>query len=206
MPMPSDIGAIDLMIGFPAEDARRHYDFMKANLKDEASAEMEFPAEYMFKEVPNHKEPEDDAIGITLGEMDKHGVAMGMVGLGSDVSKRAVRRAPRPLRRQHRGRPQRHRQGRPPHPHGPRGARHQGRDHVPVGLQPAGAGERPPLLPDLPGLHRPGPADRGQRRHRRAPPAERTSRTSCTSTRSVTTSPSWSSSCATAPSRGRSWR
>ncbi len=90
MPMPSDIGAIDLMIGFPAEDARRHYDFMKANLKDEASAEMEFPAEYMFKEVPNHKEPEDDAIGITLGAMDACGVAMGMVGLGSEVSKRAV--------------------------------------------------------------------------------------------------------------------
>ena len=67
MPMPSDIGVIDLMIGFPAEDARRHYDFMKANLRDEASAEMEFPAEYMFKEVPNHKEPEDDAVGITLG-------------------------------------------------------------------------------------------------------------------------------------------
>ena len=52
MTMPSDIGVIDLMIGFPAEDARRHYDYMKANLKDEASAEMEFPAEYMFKDVP----------------------------------------------------------------------------------------------------------------------------------------------------------
>ena len=52
MPMPGDIGAIDLMIGFPAEDARRHYDYMKANFKDEASAEMEFPAEYMFKDVP----------------------------------------------------------------------------------------------------------------------------------------------------------
>ena len=77
MPMPSDIGAIDLMIGFPAEDARRHYDYMKANFKDEASAEMEFPAEYMFKDVPNHKEPEDDAIAITLGEMDKYGVGHG---------------------------------------------------------------------------------------------------------------------------------
>ena len=94
MTMPSDIGAIDLMIGFPAEDARRHYDFMKANLKDEASAEMEFPAEYMFKEVPNHKEPEDDAIGITLAAMDACGVAMGMVGLGSEVSKRAVAEHP----------------------------------------------------------------------------------------------------------------
>jgi uncharacterized protein len=90
MTMPTDIGVIDLMIGFPAEDARRHYDFMKANLKDEGSAEMEFPAEYMFKEVPNHKEPEDDAVGITLREMDEYGVAMGLIGVGAEVSRRAL--------------------------------------------------------------------------------------------------------------------
>jgi len=90
MPMPSDIGAIDLMIGFPAEDARRHYDYMKANFKDEASVDMEFPAEYMFKDVPNHKEPEDDAIAITLGEMDKYGVAMAMTSCSPDVNQRAL--------------------------------------------------------------------------------------------------------------------
>jgi predicted TIM-barrel fold metal-dependent hydrolase len=94
MTMPSDIGAIDLMIGFPAEDARRHYDFMKANLRDEASSEMEFPGEYMFKDIPNHKEPEGDAVGITLAAMDRCGVAMGMVGMGSAVSKRAVAEHP----------------------------------------------------------------------------------------------------------------
>ena len=94
MPMPSDIGAIDLMIGFPAEDARRHYDYMKANFKDEASAEMEFPAEYMFKDVPNHKEPEDDAIAITLGEMDKYGVAMAMTSCRPDVNQRALSEHP----------------------------------------------------------------------------------------------------------------
>src|SRR5690606_2603909 len=74
MPMPTDVGVVDLMIGFPAEDARRHFDFMKANLKDAESAEMEFPAEYMFKQVPNHKEPDADAVAITLGEMDRYGV------------------------------------------------------------------------------------------------------------------------------------
>jgi predicted TIM-barrel fold metal-dependent hydrolase len=90
MSMPTDVGVIDLMIGFPAEDARRHYDFMKANLRDAGSAEMEFPAEYMFKEVPNHKEPEADAVGITLGEMDKYGIDKGLVGLGAEVSQRAL--------------------------------------------------------------------------------------------------------------------
>jgi predicted TIM-barrel fold metal-dependent hydrolase len=88
--MPTDVGVIDLMIGFPAEDARRHYDFMRANLKDEGSAEMEFPAEYMFKEVPNHKEPDDDAVAITLGEMDRYGIDKGLVGLGPGVAKQAL--------------------------------------------------------------------------------------------------------------------
>ena len=45
-------------------------------------------------------------------------------------------------------------------------ARHQGGDDVPGRLQPAGAGERPPLLPDLPDVHRPRHPDRVQRRHR----------------------------------------
>jgi predicted TIM-barrel fold metal-dependent hydrolase len=90
MAMPTDIGVVDLMIGFPAEDARRHYDFMKANLKDAGSADMEFPAEYMFKEVPNHKEPESDAVAITLAEMDRYGIDKGLVGVGADVTKRAL--------------------------------------------------------------------------------------------------------------------
>jgi predicted TIM-barrel fold metal-dependent hydrolase len=88
--MPTDVGVVDLMIGFPAEDARRHYDFMKANLKDAESAEMEFPAEYMFKQVPNHKEPDDDAVAITLAEMDRFGIDKGLVGLGPGASKQAL--------------------------------------------------------------------------------------------------------------------
>jgi hypothetical protein len=67
---------------------------MKANFKDAASAEMEFPAEYMFKDVPNHKEPEDDAIAITLGEMDKYGVAMAMTSCSPDVNQRALSEHP----------------------------------------------------------------------------------------------------------------
>jgi len=94
MPMPTDIGVIDLMMGFPAENARRHYDFMKANLRDAESAEMEFPAEYMFKEVPNHKEPEEDAIAIALGEMDKYGIDRSLVGIGGEVTVRALAEHP----------------------------------------------------------------------------------------------------------------
>ena len=53
MPMPTDIGVIDLMIGFPEADRRHHYDFLRANLRDHESLDdFEFPAQYMFKNVP----------------------------------------------------------------------------------------------------------------------------------------------------------
>jgi predicted TIM-barrel fold metal-dependent hydrolase len=92
--MPGDIGVIDLMLGFPSADARRHYDFMRKALRDEESGRMEFPAEYMFKQVPNYVEEGQDPVEVTLGEMDKHGIDVGLVGIGADVTKRALRDHP----------------------------------------------------------------------------------------------------------------
>jgi predicted TIM-barrel fold metal-dependent hydrolase len=88
--MPTDIGVIDLMIGFPSADARRHYDFLKTQLRDEESSRMEFPAEYMFKGVPNYVDEGQDPVEVTLAAMDEHGVAMGLVGIGAEVTKRAL--------------------------------------------------------------------------------------------------------------------
>jgi uncharacterized protein len=92
--MPGDIGVIDLMLGFPSADARRHYDFMRKALRDEESGRMEFPAEYMFKQVPNYVEEGQDPVEVTLGEMDKYGIDVGLVGIGADVTKRALRDHP----------------------------------------------------------------------------------------------------------------
>ena len=50
MAMPGDIGIVDTMIGFPADDFKM-YDFIRAQLKD-PSAKFDFPVEYMFKNVP----------------------------------------------------------------------------------------------------------------------------------------------------------
>jgi predicted TIM-barrel fold metal-dependent hydrolase len=94
MTMPRDIGAVDLMIGFPAADARRHYDFMQPQLHDAESKDMEFPAEYMFKEVPNQLDEGADPVSVALGEMDKYGVAIGLIGLGGDLAKRALKEHP----------------------------------------------------------------------------------------------------------------
>jgi predicted TIM-barrel fold metal-dependent hydrolase len=94
MPMPTDVGVVDLMIGFPSGQARRHYDFMQSQLHDAASRAMEFPAEYMFKQVPNRLDEGQDPVEVTLGEMDRFGVAIGLVGLGGGVSARALKEHP----------------------------------------------------------------------------------------------------------------
>ena len=82
MGMPDGIGAIDLMIGFPAADMAKQYAFITQQTKDRQSKEeFEFPAEYMFKNSPDKVLEKDDPIGTTLREMDKWGVERGMIGV-----------------------------------------------------------------------------------------------------------------------------
>lgn len=88
---PADVGAVDLMIGFPSAQARSHYDFLKPQLKDAESAGMEFPAEYMFKGVPNQLAEDEDPIATTVAKMDACGVAIGLVGLSETALKAAER-------------------------------------------------------------------------------------------------------------------
>ncbi|MDQ3147725.1 MAG: amidohydrolase family protein [Actinomycetota bacterium] len=94
MTMPSGVGVVDLMIGFPSVDAARHYDFMKAQLRDEGSSTMQFPVEYLFKDVPDRREKDADPVAVTLAEMDRHGIAIGLVGLGGEATSRALRDHP----------------------------------------------------------------------------------------------------------------
>jgi uncharacterized protein len=92
MAMPTDIGIVDTMIGFPAEDFAM-YDFVRAQLKD-PSAKFDFPVEYMFKSVPKELYGAGDPIAITLHEMDRFGVEVGMIGVGGDVSRKALKDHP----------------------------------------------------------------------------------------------------------------
>lgn len=92
MAMPKDIGIVDCMIGFPAEDFAM-YDFIRAQLKD-GSQDFDFPVEYMFKQVPKEIYGSKDPISITLHEMDKHGVEIGLIGVGGDVSRKALQSHP----------------------------------------------------------------------------------------------------------------
>ncbi len=93
MTMPQGIGIIDTMIGFPAEDFAM-YDFIREQLKD-GSTDFDFPVEYMFKQVPKDLYGStSDPITLTLNEMDKYGVDIGLIGAGGEVSRKALKHHP----------------------------------------------------------------------------------------------------------------
>ena len=93
MSIPAGIGIVDTMIGFPAEDFAM-YDFIRAQLK-EGSAEFDFPVEYMFKQVPKELYGNtSDPVSLTLNEMDKYGIEIGVIGVVGDVSRKALQDHP----------------------------------------------------------------------------------------------------------------
>jgi predicted TIM-barrel fold metal-dependent hydrolase len=99
MSFPDGVGIVDTMIGFPHRDMKETYAFITRQTKDRQSAEeFEFPVEYMFKQVPEKDLRDvDDPVEATLVEMDRWGVAMGLVSItGRDdgPAETAIRRYP----------------------------------------------------------------------------------------------------------------
>jgi predicted TIM-barrel fold metal-dependent hydrolase len=98
MVMPSGIGAVDTMIGFPHGDMKKVYEFITKQTKDRQSKEeFAFPAEYMFKQVPEKElTGSEDPISVTLTEMDKWGIDKGLIGIGDPegVGELALKRHP----------------------------------------------------------------------------------------------------------------
>jgi uncharacterized protein len=84
MAMPDDIGIVDTMIGFPHADMSATYKFITDQTRDRESKEVfEFPAEYMFKDVPEKQlRDAEDPVAVTLAEMDRWGVDKGLIGVG----------------------------------------------------------------------------------------------------------------------------
>ena len=98
MGMPTDVGIVDTMIGFPHKDMKETYRFITNQTKDRQSKEdFEFPVEYMFKNVPEKGlRDADDPIAVTLGEMDRWGIERGLIGVGrgDDTGDRALKSHP----------------------------------------------------------------------------------------------------------------
>src|SRR3974390_1634227 len=92
---PRDIGIIDLMIGFPTPRPETKYHFMAPLLKDDGSREMTFPAGYLFTDVPEPVEGDAaDPVTTTVEAMDRHGIAVGLIALGSEATTRALAESP----------------------------------------------------------------------------------------------------------------
>ncbi len=83
------------MIGFPTPRPETKYHFMAPLLKDDASREMTFPAGYLFTDVPEPVEGDAaDPVTTTVEAMDRHGIAVGLIALGSDAATRALSEHP----------------------------------------------------------------------------------------------------------------
>lgn len=94
MGMPSEVAIIDCMIGFPASDFSQ-YEFIRKQLKDRESKDgFDFPVEYMFRNVPKELYGAPDPVGITLHEMDRFGVELGLIGCQDEVSQKALKSHP----------------------------------------------------------------------------------------------------------------
>ena len=94
MGFSNEIGIVDCMIGFPASDFSQ-YDFIRAQLRDsESRDEFDFPVEYMFKNVPKELYGTANPIDVTLHEMDRFGVEMGLIGCEGRVYQQALKDHP----------------------------------------------------------------------------------------------------------------
>ena len=92
--MPTDVEIVDLMIGFPSEDPRRKYESLRELAKTRPARKLNFPAEYMFKDVPDQLVSGQDPVDVTLAAMDRHGISIGLVGLGNTSTADALARHP----------------------------------------------------------------------------------------------------------------
>ena len=101
MTFPEDIGVIDTMMGTTAgTTGKDRYAFLDRALKDAESANMNFPAQYMFKDVPfsdqardadgNLEEPPQGP-DLLLPFMDRCNVEIAMVGIRADGEGEGVR-------------------------------------------------------------------------------------------------------------------
>ena len=76
---------VDLMMGIPVSETNKEwYDSFLPLLKDKQSIEQfKMPAQYMFRDVPI-LEKTDDYVSFLVGEMDRYGIDIALVGYFED--------------------------------------------------------------------------------------------------------------------------
>ena len=94
MAMPTDVPVIDLMMGLPEGHKKNWYGFLRKGFMDEESKDMEFPAQYMFKHVPEDIPDDADPVAVVLEEMDHFGIEKAMLGIGGRAGSERTQRTP----------------------------------------------------------------------------------------------------------------
>ena len=92
----AEVGVIDTMIGFPKarEEQAKQYDFIRKQTHDADSQDWEFPAQYMFKDVPDF-DAIDDPVALLVAEMDRFNVRWALLNVGTNpVARDALARHP----------------------------------------------------------------------------------------------------------------
>jgi predicted TIM-barrel fold metal-dependent hydrolase len=92
-----EIGIVDTMIGFLTDPNQLYAAMRKAFHDRESREEFTMPAEYMFHETPvDDFDATADPVALTLSEMDRHGIDVGLVSVSADteLADRALRGHP----------------------------------------------------------------------------------------------------------------
>jgi uncharacterized protein len=81
LPLPKDVGVIDLMCGLPiSEDNSEWYQSFRPLLMDAESRHLfKMPAQYTFKDIPTVG-PLDDKVGWLLAQLDRFNIERAMIG------------------------------------------------------------------------------------------------------------------------------
>jgi predicted TIM-barrel fold metal-dependent hydrolase len=92
-------GVVDTAVGMPKsrEEMYEFYEFIRRQTHDADSKEgkegLEFPAGYMFKDVPKWEQL-DDPVDVLLAEMERHNIAQMIIGVDGEHARRALRQYP----------------------------------------------------------------------------------------------------------------
>jgi predicted TIM-barrel fold metal-dependent hydrolase len=92
-------GVVDTAVGFPKsrEDMFEFYEFIRKGSHDNATkeGELEFPAGYMFKNVPKWEADDmGDPVEMLFLEHQRHGITQAIVNVDDEMGQRAVRDLP----------------------------------------------------------------------------------------------------------------
>ncbi len=89
-------GIVDTFLAFPdvRENKAKVYEYIRKASGDPETQNMEFPAQYMFKDVPTYDEI-DDPLELTLAEMERFGISRFLTNVtAKDLAKRALTEHP----------------------------------------------------------------------------------------------------------------